>query len=327
MDIFYPIQQLATTITYDWLKIAPSSYLGNALSFFIYDTFKIGLLLVLINYLMAITRYYFPANKVKNILVKRHWYGIDYLLAALLGVVTPFCSCSSIPLFIAFLSAGIPLGVTLSFLIASPLINEASLILFPAVFGWKTTLIYNFAGIVVAIISGMILQKMHLEKYVNQDLLKFKTKTDIEAENGGERLNLKKLLSYWWIESFKLSKTIYPYVLLGVGIGAIIHGFVPQSLIENYLSNKSWFMVPVATLIGVPLYASSITILPLVEVLINKGVAMGTALAFMTGTVALSLPAALILKKVMKWQLLLAFFTTTIIGIIIIGYLLNFLTL
>lgn len=325
MDIFYPIQLLANTATNNWFSLTKDSYLSSALNFFIYDTIKIGILLVFINYLMAITRYYFPVDKVRNLLTKRHWYGLDYLFAAFLGVITPFCSCSSIPLFIGFLSAGIPLGVTFAFLIASPLVNEASLILFPALFGWKITIIYNIAGMVVAIIGGMILQKMHLEKYVNQDLLKYKSRADVEAENGGEKIKFKKLIAYWWIDGFKITKSIFPYVLLGVGLGAIIHGFVPQTLIETYLNIKAWWVVPIATILGVPLYASSITVLPIIEVLINKGVPMGTALAFMTATVALSLPEALILKKAMKWQLLVAFFGITSLGIMLIGYLFNFI--
>lgn len=325
MDIFYPIQLLANIVTGNWLSLAKDSYLGSALNFFIYDTIKIGILLIFINYLMAITRYYFPTNKVRDLLTKKRWYGLDYLFAALLGVVTPFCSCSSIPLFIGFLSAGIPLRVTFAFLIASPLVNEASLILFPAIFGWKTTVIYNLAGMIVAIIGGMILQKMHLEKYVNQQLLGYKSRSDIETENGGEKIKLKKLLGYWWTDGFKITKSIFPYVILGVGLGAIIHGFVPSNLIEKYLNLKAWYVIPIATILGVPLYASSITVLPIIEVLINKGIPMGTALAFMTATVALSLPEALILKKAMKWQLLLAFFGITSIGIILIGYLFNFL--
>jgi len=314
MDIFYPIQLLANFIS-----------LNPAINFFIYDTIKIGILLVFINYLMAITRYYFPVNKVKNLLTKRRWFGLDYLFAALLGVVTPFCSCSSIPLFIGFLSAGIPLGVTFAFLIASPLVNEASLILFPALFGWKTTIIYNVAGIIVAVVGGMIIQKLHLEKYVNQNLLKYKSRADVEAENGGEKIKIKKLLGYWWTDGFKITKNIFPYVILGVAIGAIIHGFIPQTLIETYLNIKAWWVVPIATLLGVPLYANSVSVLPIIEALINKGIPMGTALAFMTATVALSLPEALILKKAMKWQLLLAFFGITTVGIILIGYLFNYL--
>lgn len=325
MDIFYPVQLLANTVTSNWLSLAKDSYFGSTLNFFIYDTIKIGILLVFINYLMAITRYYFPTNKVRDLLTKRRWYGLDYLFAALLGVVTPFCSCSSIPLFIGFLSAGIPLGVTFAFLIASPLVNESSLILFPALFGLKTTIIYNIAGIIVAVIGGMIIQKLHLEKYVNQQLLKYKSRSDVEAENGGEKIKLKKLISYWWVDAFKITKSIFPYVLLGVGLGAIIHGFVPANFFEKYLSIKSWWTVPLATIIGVPLYANSVSVLPVIEALISKGIPMGTALAFMTATVALSLPEALILKKAMKWQLLVAFFGITSIGIMLIGYLFNYL--
>ncbi len=325
MDIFYPVQLLADTITGGWLNLAKESYFGNALNFFIYDVIKIGILLVFINYLMAITRYYFPVNKVKNLLTKRRWFGLDYLFAALLGVVTPFCSCSSIPLFIGFLSVGIPLGVTFAFLIASPLVNEASLILFPALFGWQTTIIYNVAGIIVAVIGGIIIQKLHLEKYVNQNLLKYKSRADVEAENGGEKIKIKKLLGYWWTDGFKITKSIFPYVLLGVGIGAIIHGFVPASLIEKYLSIKAWYVIPIATLLGVPLYANSVSVLPIIEAFVNKGIPIGTALSFMTATVALSLPQALILKKAMKWQLLLIFFGITSLGIMLIGYLFNYL--
>ena len=322
MDIFHPIQLFADAVN-NLIGLAKESYLGSAVNFFIYDTIKIGILLVFINYLMAITRYYFPTNKVRDLLTKRRWFGLDYLFAALLGVVTPFCSCSSIPLFIGFLSAGIPLGVTFAFLIASPLVNEASLILFPALFGWKITIIYNVAGIILAVVGGMIIQKLHLEKYVNQDLLKYKSRADVEAENGGQKMKLKKLLGYWWTDGIKITKSIFPYVILGVGIGAIIHGFVPATLIEKYLNLKAWYVVPIATLLGVPLYANSVSVLPIIESLIGKGVPMGTALAFMTATVALSLPEALILKKAMKWQLLATFFGITTIGIMLIGYLFN----
>ncbi len=320
MDIFYPVQILADSI------VSRETYFGSALNFFIYDTIKIGILLVFINYLMAITRYYFPTNKVRDMLTKRRWYGLDYLFAAFLGVVTPFCSCSSIPLFIGFVSAGIPLGVTFAFLIASPLVNESSLILFPALFGLKTTIIYNLVGVIVAVIGGMIIQRLHLEKYVNQQLLKFKSRTDVEAESGGQKIELKKFLSYWWADGIKITKSIFPYVVLGVAIGAIIHGFIPATLIEKYLSFKAWWVVPVATLLGVPLYANSVSVIPVVEVLIGKGIPMGTALAFMTATVTLSIPEALILKQAMKWQLLAIFFGITILGIMLIGYLFNFIS-
>ncbi len=323
MDLFYPVQWFADLITIDLFNLAKDSYLGSALNFFIYDTIKIGLLLIVINYVMAITRYYLPIDKLKYILTSRKWYGLDYILAAILGVITPFCSCSSIPLFIGFLSAGVPIGVTFTFLIASPLINESSLFLFPAMFGMKTTIIYNLIGIIVSVLGGMLIQRLHVEKYVNADLLKFKSRKEVETENQGKKLDLKKLLKYFWIDGWRITKSIFPYVLLGVGIGAIIHGYVPAELIEKYLSIKSWWVVPVATLLGVPLYANSVSVIPVMEALVGKGIGLGTALAFMTATVTLSIPEALILKKAMNWKLLVIFFGITIIGIMIIGYIFN----
>ena len=323
MDIFYPVQLLADFVSGTIFNLAKDSYTGSAINFFVYDSIKIGLLLVVINYVMAITRYYLPIDKLKNILTSRKWYGLDYLLAALLGVVTPFCSCSSIPLFIGFLSAGVPIGVTFTFLIASPLINESSLVLFPAMFGMKTTIIYNLIGVLVSVLGGMLIQKLHVEKYVNADLLKFKSKKEVEAENQGKKLEIKKLLKYFWIDGWKITKSIFPYVLLGVGLGAIIHGYIPASLIEKYLSIKSWWVVPVATLLGVPLYANSVSVIPVMEALVGKGIPLGTALAFMTATVTLSIPEALILKKAMNWKLLAIFFGVTIVGIMVIGYIFN----
>jgi hypothetical protein len=323
MDIFYPIQLLADTVTFGWLNLGSGSYLGSAVNFFIYDTIKIGLLLVVINYVMAITRYYFPMEKVRDILTKRRWFGLDYLFAALLGVVTPFCSCSSIPLFIGFVGAGIPLGVTFAFLIASPLVNESSLYLFPTMFGMKVTLIYNLVGMAVAIIGGILIQKLGVDKYVKPELLKFKSRGQVEAEYGGNALSIKEQLKYFWIDGMAITKTVFPYVVLGVGIGALIHGFVPASFVERYLSTKSWWAVPLATLLGAPLYANSVSVIPVMEALVGKGVPLGTALAFMTAIVTISIPEAMILKKVMRWQLLAAFFGITTLGIILMGYLLN----
>lgn len=323
MDIFYPIQLLANLVTYKVFGIIPNSYLANTVNFFIYDVVKIGLLLIVINYLMAIIRYYFPIEKVKDVLTKRRWYGLDYLLAALLGMITPFCSCSSIPLFIGFLSAGIPLGVTFTFLISSPLINEASLYLFPAIFGLKATLLYNLVGILISVLGGMLIQKLKMEKYIQPEFFKFKSKKQIENDYKNQKIPLKKLVKHWTSEALDTTKKIFPYFVLGVAIGALIHGFIPESLITKYLSIKSWYIVPLATLMGVPLYANSVSVIPAIEALVGKGVPMGTALAFMTATVTLSFPEAMILKKIMKWQLLVSFFGITIFGIIIIGYLFN----
>jgi uncharacterized membrane protein YraQ (UPF0718 family) len=274
---------------------------------------------------MAVIRYYMPVGKIKDVLAKRRWYGVDYLLAALLGMITPFCSCSSIPLFLGFVGAGIPLGVTFTFLIASPLINEASLFVFPAIFGLKTTLIYNLTGIIISIAGGLLIQRLNMPRFINQDLLKFKSKNNIEVEFENKHIPVKKLLKYFWVDGYSITRSIFPYVIIGVAIGALIHGFVPENLINQYLSIDSWWGVAFATLLGVPLYANSMSIIPIMEVLTNKGVPLGTVIAFMTSTVTLSIPQALILKKIMKCQLLGVFFGITIVGIIIMGYLFNYL--
>lgn len=325
MDIFQPIQILADIITYDFLGVVKNTYLANTLNFFIYDVIKIGILLIIINYVMAITRFYFPIEKVRDILVKKRWFGLDYFIAALLGVITPFCSCSSIPLFMGFVSAGIPIGVTFTFLISSPLINEASLYLFPAIFGMKLTILYNFIGLGVAVLGGFLIQKLGMEKYIQPEFLKFKSRKQVELEHKDKKISFRDLSWHWTKEVINITKNIFPYVILGVAIGALIHGLIPESLVINYLSNRNWYVIPLATLMGVPLYANSVSIIPIIEALTSKGVPMGTALAFMTATVALSFPEALMLKKIMKWQLLAVFFGITILGIMIIGYLFNFL--
>lgn len=323
MDIFKPIQLFADLATYNLFQIAPHSYLGDTVNFFIYDTIKIGLLLLVINYIMAIARYYFPMEKARDILTKKRWFGLNYLMAAVLGIVTPFCSCSSIPLFIGFMGAGIPLGITFAFLISSPLINESSLYLFPALFGWKVTIIYNLFGLAIAIIGGMIIQRLKVEKYIIPELLKFKSRAQAEADNGGSKIPFRQLVSYLWKDGMSITKQIFPYVILGVGVGAIIHGFVPSSLVEHYLSANSLWTVPLAVILGIPLYANSVSVLPIMEAMVGKGAPLGTVLAFMTAIVTLSIPEALILKKVMRWQLLAIFFGITTIGIITMGYLFN----
>lgn len=323
MNIFGPIEEFSVLATYEWLGLNKESYLGSAVNFFIHDTIKIGLLLIIINYLMATTRYFFPMDKVRDILTKRRWFGLDYLFAAALGVITPFCSCSSIPLFIGFVGAGIPLGVTFAFLISSPLVNESSLYLFPAMFGMKVTILYNLIGISVAIIGGLIIQKLRVEKYIKPELLKFKSRRQVENDFGGSHLAFKQLVAYFWQDGMAITKQIFPYVLLGVGLGAIIHGFVPAALVEKYLSVKTWWSIPAATLLGAPLYANSVSVIPIMEALVGKGVPLGTALSFMTAIVTISIPEALILKKVMRWQLLSLFFGITIVGIVMLGYIFN----
>lgn len=304
-------------------QLDEGSYLYDSLAFFIDDIIKIGLLLLLVNYVMSITRYYFPMQKARAILSKKRFLGLNYLIAALLGIVTPFCSCSSIPLFVGFMGVGIPLGVTFSFLISSPLINEASLYLFPSIFGLKVTILYNVLGVLIAVLGGLLISRLKLEKYVIPELLNFKSKAKIELESSENKPGFKKLVNYFWQDSLSITKKIFPYLLLGVAVGAIIHGFVPGDLAQKYLSTDSWWSVPIAVLLGVPLYANSVSVLPIMEALVGKGVPLGTVLAFMTAIVTLSLPEALILKKIMRWPLLLTFFGITILGMILIGLFFN----
>lgn len=324
MDIFSWIQTLADAVN-NAFHLAKATYLGSAVNFFVYDTIKIGLLLVVINYIMAIARYYVPMEKVRDILTKRRWYGLDYLLAAGLGVITPFCSCSSIPLFIGFVGAGIPLGVTFAFLIASPLVNESSLYLFPAMFGLNVTVIYNAVGIAVAVLGGLLISKLGVERFVQPELVKFKSRSQVEAEKSSSALFWEHLLNLFWQDSMNITRQVFPYVVLGVAIGALIHGFVPADIVERYLSVKAWWTIPLATLLGAPLYANSVSVIPVMEALVGKGVPLGTALAFMTAIVTISIPEGLILKKVMRWQLLGLFFGITLVGIILMGYLFNWI--
>lgn len=323
MDIFYPLQWLADEISFEVLYLLPNSYTGNAVNFFIFDSLKIGIMLLTINYIMAIARYYFPLEKIRDVLASRNWYGADYLVAAIFGVITPFCSCSSIPLFIGFLSSGIPLGVTFAFLITSPLVNEASLALFPALFGMRITFLYNLIGVMIGVFGGLIIQKLHLEKFLDPSISKVKAAKNGEIGKEGIKPPLRTLFSYWWVDGWSITKKIFPYALIGIGIGAVIHGFVPTGFFEKYLSEKSIWAVPIATLLGVPLYANSVSVIPIMEALVGKGVPLGTALAFITATVTLSIPEALILKKVLRWQLLATFFGITIVGIMFIGYFFN----
>lgn len=320
MDIFYPIQVLADLITYKVINVSPNSHIGTSVNFFIYDSIKILILLLVINYFMAILRYYLPIEKLRDFLTSRKWYGADYLLASVFGTITPFCSCSSIPLFVGFLEAGIPLGVTLSFLITSPLVNQVAVVLFAGLFGWKVTISYVISAILLGLIGGFILGKLKLEKYVADYVWNIKAQK-IEVVN--TKISRKALLKKFWDEGFDLTKKITPYVLLGIAVGSIIHGFVPAGFFEKYITAKNLFAVPIATIVAVPMYANAVGVIPIMQSLVEKGIPIGTAMAFMMAVVGLSLPEALILKRVMKMKLLVYFFGITTINIIVIGYLFN----
>jgi uncharacterized membrane protein YraQ (UPF0718 family) len=320
MNMFYPIQALTNWLTYNVFNLKPDSSFGSSVNFFIYDSLKIIILLLIINYLMAIVRYYLPVEKIRNFLASRKWYGFDYFMGAIFGTVTPFCSCSSIPLFIGFLQARIPLGVTFSFLITSPLVNEVAIVLFLGLFGLKITLIYIISAILLGMISGFILGKLKLEKYVADYIWQIKSS---QLEIKKDKKSFKELMKIFWIDGWNITKKIIIYVLVGIAIGALIHGYVPTGFFEKYITVNNIFAVPLAVILAVPMYANAAGIIPIIQSLIEKGIPLGTAMAFMMATVGFSLPEALILKKVMKFKLLLYFFGIVTINIIIMGYLFN----
>jgi len=318
------IQQLADWLVYDILVMEAKSHLTEALNFFIYDTTKILLLLFVVIFLMGIVNSYFPIDKVKNYLSRHKLFGLEYLMASLFGVVTPFCSCSSVPLFIGFVRGGIPLGVTFSFLITSPLVNEVAIGLFVGLFGLKTTLIYMVSGILLGTISGFILQKLkletHLTPWVKELLANAQKEQDIFQ---AEKQTLMQRLPVIWNEVVKILKGVFPYVIVGIAIGGLMHGYIPEGFFEQYMNKDNLFAVPIATIVAVPMYSNASGILPIVQVLVSKGIPLGTAIAFMMGVVGLSLPEAMLLKKVMTLKLIGIFFGVVTLCIIISGYLFN----
>lgn len=321
MALFYPVEILSHWLTFSLLGIEQGSHLGKSVHFFFYDTFKIFALMLVITHFMSTLRYYLPIEKLRNFLTERKLYGLDYFLATIFGAITPFCSCSSIPLFIGFLEARIPLGVTFAFMITSPLINEVAIALFLGIFGWQVTLLYIAAGVLIGMISGFVLGKFKMEKYV-EDFV-WKVQGQKKNQSGEKKESLLKIFPRISKEAFGIIKKVALYILIGVGVGAFIHGYVPEGFFEKYLENAGFWGVPLATILAVPMYANASGVIPIVQSLVAKGVPLGTALAFMMAVVGLSLPEALILKKVLKWQLLATFFGVVVVGIIVIGYIFN----
>jgi hypothetical protein len=318
------IQYVADWLVYNFLNLGKEQPLAAALNFFIFDTTKILILLFVVIFFMGIVNSYFPIDKVKNFLSRNKLYGLEYLMASLFGVVTPFCSCSSVPLFIGFVRGGIPLGVTFAFLITSPLVNEVAIGLFIGLFGLQTTIMYVISGILLGTVSGIILQKLQLERYLTpwvQEVLANAQK-DQEAFIA-EKQTLQKRLPIIWSEVLKILKGVIPYVLVGIAIGGLMHGYIPEGLFEHYMAKDNVFAVPIATILAVPMYSNASGILPVVQVLVAKGIPLGTAIAFMMGVVGLSLPEAMLLKKVMTLQLITIFFGVVTLCIIISGYLFN----
>lgn len=311
-------QESVDVLVYEWLTLSREEKLSDALNFFLYDTVKILFLLTIIIFAVTLLRSYFSTEKVRVYLSKKHEY-TGHLLAALFGIITPFCSCSAIPLFLGFLQARIPLGVTFSYLISAPLNNEIAIAMLLSMYGWKVTALYIGFGLLVAILGGIVIGRMNLEKEV---LIEVKP-IDGEIKMQEHVIALNTRLKDAAVYTLDILRKIWLYVLIGVGAGAFIHGYVPTEFIVRLAGADNIFAVPLATLIGVPMYSNAAGVMPLIEVLTSKGMLLGTALSFMMAITALSLPEAMILKRVMSLKLIGIFFGTVTLGIIGVGYLFN----
>ena len=312
------IKLFADWLTYSIFNIEPNTLLAEAVDFFIYDTIKIFLLLIIIIFIVSIIRSFLPPEKIKKILSSEKKY-FGNVLASLLGIITPFCTCSAIPLFLGFLEAGVPLGTTFSFLVASPMINEVALVLLFGMFGWKIALMYIISGLIISILSGIIIGHLKVESLVEEFVYKNKFNGQLQLPE----INWNQRIVYAKNYTIEIIKKVWIHIIIGIGIGAWIHGYVPTDFLAKYASADKWYAVPLAVLIGIPLYSNAAGVIPLVGVLTEKGVAMGTSLAFMMAVTGLSLPEFLILKKVMKVKLIVIFASIVGLGIIFTGYLFN----
>lgn len=318
------LQHISDWLIYSVFGITHGSKAGDALNFFVYDTIKIFILLGIVTFIMGIINSYFPIEKVRIFLTKRKWYGLDYFLASFFGTITPFCSCSSVPLFIGFVKGGIPLGVTLAFLISSPLVDAVSVAMFIGMFGWKTTVVYVVSGIILSMIAGYILGKLKLEHFLTEWVKKILESKQIADESYEEvKQTLVQRLPAIAKEALGIVKGVSLYVIIGIAIGGLMHGFIPTGFFEEYISENNPFAVPIAVIVGVPMYSNAAGVLPVMQVLVQKGIPIGTAIAFSMAVVGLSIPEGILLKKVMTTKMLIIFFGVVATCIIISGYLFN----
>lgn len=319
------IQNFADWLIYSVLGISIKTPLGIALNFFVYDTLKILLLLFFIVFLMGIVNAYFPVEKLKDYLHRKKLYGLEYFFASIFGAMTPFCSCSSVPLFIGFVQGGIPLGVTFAFLITSPLVNEVAIAMFIGMFGWKATLIYAGSGILLGTIGGWLLGKFKLEPLLSDWVKKLLERKIQQSEYQEAKLSFRQRLPEITQSAWGIVKGVLWYVIIGIGIGAAMHGYVPENFFAQYIGGSEWWTVPVAVFFAVPMYANAAGIVPVIEVFVSKGVPLGTAIAFMMATVGLSIPEATLLKKVMTMKLIAIYFGVVTLFIMLSGFLFNML--
>ena len=311
------LSDLMSWLVQDVFGLDTEGRIGGSLHFFLYDTVKIFILLSVLIFVISYVQSHFPPERTKKILGRFHGIGAN-TLGALLGTITPFCSCSSIPLFIGFTSAGLPIGVTFSFLISSPLVDLASVLLLASIFNWKIAIAYVIVGIILAVVGGSLISAFKLEKYVEPFVFQNQM-----AEVDAPEMTRKDRLVYAKDQVLAIIRKVWLYILIGVGIGAAIHNWIPENIIAAVLGQQNLFSVPIATAIGVPMYADIFGTLPIAEALVYKGVGIGTVLAFMMAVTALSLPSMIMLKKVVKTKLLLIFAGIVVVGILIIGYAFN----
>ena len=303
---------------HDQLQL-PDTRWASALEFFVYDSVKVLLLLTLVVFGVGVVRSFFSPERTRALLRGRR-EATGNVMAASLGIVTPFCSCSAVPLFIGFVEAGIPLGVTFSFLIAAPMVNEIALVLLYGLFGWEVAALYLVTGLIIAMVAGWVIGRLKMEHYIQDWVLEIRMG---EAAAAGEELTWAARVSYAWQAVKDIVGKVWPYVLAGIAVGALIHGYVPQNFMAGVMGAGTWWSVPLAVLLGIPMYSNAAGIIPIVQALLEKGAALGTVLAFMMSVIALSLPETIILKKVLRWQLIAVFLGVVGLGIMVVGFLFN----
>jgi uncharacterized protein len=318
--LYYNLQWLTDKLVNDVLGLTAGTHLTETLRFFVFEVPKVLMLLALIIFFVGIIRTYFSPERTRKALEGKSLF-TGNVMAASLGIVTPFCSCSAIPLFLGFIESGIPLGVTFSFLIAAPMINEVAVVLLFGLFGWKTALIYVSTGLFIAITAGWVIGRLHLEKWVEGWVYELKAGTHPEDEKPTFSNRIKSGL-----EAVKdIIGKVWIYVIIGIAVGAGVHGYVPQDFMASFMGKSAWYSVPLSVLIGIPLYSNAAGIIPIVSALIEKGAALGTALAFMMAVIGLSLPEMIILRKVLKMPLIFTFISVVGTGIMIVGFLFNYI--
>jgi uncharacterized membrane protein YraQ (UPF0718 family) len=319
--LYYFLQRISDFISYDLLGLSPASRLGSSVGFFLYDAPKVFMLLVLVIFGIGIVRSFFTPERTRSILAGKKEF-VGNVMSASLGVVTPFCSCSACPLFIGFVEAGIPLGVTFSFLIASPMINEVALVLLYGMFGWKVAVLYAATGIFIAILAGWAIGRFKLERYI-EDWVRERREGASRTAAVSSSLIFEERVKYGLRAVKDIVGKVWPFLLGGIAVGAVIHGYVPEGVLASFMGKGAWWSVPLAVLLGVPMYSNAAGVIPVVQALLEKGAALGTVLAFMMAVVGLSLPEAVILRRVLKWQLLAVFIGVVAVGIVVVGYLFN----